>query len=902
MFNDSSLPYANLANLALIEETYHRFLEDPSSVDPSWVFFFQGMEMASSLAKLPFHKEVGCEKEKTIAPLIEAYRRYGHLSALTNPLSIERRPNPYLDLQRWGFTKEDMEKEFDTCFLLSKKTEKLSLIIERLEEIYCSSIGVETAHLEEDIKKKVCSFLEKEGARLLSQEEKREILGLLNRSEMFEAFIHRKHPGQKRFSLEGGESMLPMMHTLIRKASELFVFECVIGMAHRGRLNLLTNLMGKSYADVFEEFSARYIPPASEGSGDVKYHKGYVCDFSAKGDKKVRVELCPNPSHLESVDPVLEGIVRAKQIQSSDVRGVLPLMIHGDASIAGQGVVYEVLQMSKLEGYSTFGTIHLVINNQVGFTASSSEGRSTRYCTDIAKGFNAPIFHVNGDDPEALVSVAHLAVELRQEFGCDVFIDLICYRKYGHSEGDEPMFTQPLLYKEIQNKENVRNLYKAKLLKEGVISLQQASDLEAEFVRVLEEASAAVDKILQQPRSQSEQKSTPIKEVSPKGLTYDQLLELTKTFCQMPGDLAINSKVQKLFADRYAAVESKQGIDWGLAEHLAFASLLKEGVRVRVSGQDCRRGTFAHRHAVVVDQHSERKYFPLSQVEKEEGLFTVYNSFLSEYGVLGFEYGYARAMPHGLTIWEAQFGDFANGAQIIIDQYIASSEQKWGERSPVVLMLPHGYEGQGPEHTSARLERFLQLCAQSNMKVVMPSKPSQVFHVLREQVHHQEQRPLILFMPKALLRYAPSLSVASEFTDSFFQKMIADKEHMEAKKLLLCSGKVYYDLNEERAKRKATDVAIIRIEQLYPFDANLFQSIISQYSKANYVFWVQEEHENMGAYQYIAPLLTENLPVNLKLCYVGRAASASPAAGSSALHQKEKEHFLNQAFGEDHHK
>lgn len=884
---EKSFEYANLSNLVFIEKIYKEFLEDPSSVEPSWRYFFQGMEMAASMQQFPY--KAPAASASSVALLIEHYRSYGHLQAHSNPLQAPA-VSDRLSLEAAMLTTKQLTESFDTCGLLPLPQASLQEILNFLQKIYCGSIGVEAMHADPQVQHYIYKTLESERPTIVPIE----VLEQLNRSESFESFLHLKHPGQKRFSLEGAESLIPMMDAFLKSCCQQGVKSCFIAMAHRGRLNVLTNIMNKSYAEVFEEFMPGYIPPAAEGSGDVKYHKGYKSIYKDGNGHELTLELCPNPSHLESVDPILEGVVKAKQVLQGSCAEIVPLMIHGDAALAGQGVVYEVLQMSKIEGYSTGGTVHMVINNQIGYTALPSEGRSTFYCTDIAKGFGIPVFHVNAEDPEACVVVATLASAIRQKFGIDVFIDLIGYRKYGHSEGDEPSFTQPLMYEKIRNRQNVRDLYKEKLIKDNILTQMQASLLQEKFLALLEKAQQEVLVLANKPQQITTLKvqTPPI----PTAISHQELLSLAERFCQMPADFQLHPKIARLFQDRLSAIKHEQLIDWGLAEYLAYATLLQEGIPVRISGQDCRRGTFAHRHAGVVDQRSDKKYFPLAHLSATQGHFSVYNSLLSEFGVLGFEYGYALAIGKGLTIWEAQFGDFANSAQIILDQFISSSEQKWGVKSPITLMLPHGYEGGGPEHSSARLERYLQLCAQDNMRIVVPSCSSQVFHVLREQGLQASPCPLILFNPKSMLRFTPSLSSFQEFTSKGFEKIFVDRERQDAKKILFCSGKVYYDLVQERDKIKNTSTAIIRIDQLYPLSSLDLKEALSLYPLMESCAFVQEEPENMGAYFHIAPLLTEILPDKIKLCYVGRARSASPAAGSLALHNKEKEKFLQEAF------
>ena len=884
--SDKSFDYANLSNLAFIEKLYQDFLKDPSSIEPSWRYFFQGMEMAGSLQKFPY--QAPAVAALSCATMIERYRHFGHLQAKINPLS-EPELSDLLSLQACGFQADQLHQMVETCGLLPEPKAPLSECVKVLQSIYCNTVGVEAQHVDPKIQAFIYQAIEK----FKPSFDQKRILDMLNRSESFEAFIQLKYPGQKRFSLEGAETLIPVLDAFFEKCCALEVEDCLIAMAHRGRLNVLTNIMRKSYAEVFEEFSPGFLP-ASEGSDDVKYHKGYSSTFQDTKGQLLKIELCPNPSHLESVDPVVEGLTKALQIQKGSTLKAVAVMIHGDAALAGQGIVYEVMQMSDIDGYGTGGTIHLVINNQIGFTATAQEGRSTRYCTDIAKAFGAPVFHVNAEDPEACVMVAQLALEMRQKFGVDVFIDIIGYRKYGHSEGDEPSFTQPQMYEKIRQKKNIRDLYKQKLVDLKVLSDDQIQVLQQEFALLLEAAQLEVSSIA--PNPGVKKTSSPTQLEIPTAVSYEKLHQLAQTFCSIPSSTQPHPKVAKLFQQWLSFVSNKQTIDWGLAEYLAYASILVDNKPVRISGQDCKRGTFAHRHAALVDQVTNQPYYPLAHLQAEQGLFSVYNSLLSEFGVLGFEFGYAQKTPGGLTIWEAQFGDFANSAQIIIDQYISSSEQKWNVKNPIVLMLPHGYEGGGPEHSSARLERFLQLCAQENMKIVVPSCSAQVFHLLRQQALESNPCPLVLFNPKSMLRFAPSLSPLAEFTQGQFRQIIPDQEHLDAQRVIFCCGKVYYDLVAKRESLKDHSTALIRIEQLYPLNPDLLKQTLQQYSKYTQCYFVQEEPENMGAYSYLAPRITEILPEKIKLCYVGRARSASPAAGSFALHQKEKEKFLKEAF------
>lgn len=894
MSEQNNLSYLNLGNLNFIEGLYRDYLVNPESVELSWRYFFEGVKLSSHFQSV----SVGQSSSKA---LIEGYRCFGHLAAHCNPLKEGPSPQDIseLKLDTYGFKQEDLETEVDTWGVLPGGKTKLKDLIKALETIYCQTIGVEIGHLEASKQAFIVKKLEANLSNSLTKQDKKSILKDLNKSEIFESFIHRKYPGQKRFSLEGGESLIPLFNEVLDKSANLGVEECVIGMAHRGRLNLLANIMEKSYRDIFYEFSPYYMPNTCEGSGDVKYHKGFKVNKTTKSGKSIKLELSENPSHLESVNMVVEGIVKAKQIltKNPDAEGmIVPVLIHGDASLAGQGAVYETLQLSNLEGYKVGGTLHIVINNQVGFTATEKETRSTRYCTDIAKAFDCPVFHVNGDDPEACVEVGRLAIELRQKFRCDVFIEIVCYRKYGHSEGDEPLFTQPKLYQEIQKKQNVRNLYKEKLTKTHELTAEEGQNLEDTFLEELNQAEKDIAELVNTKAKPCDKKAEPSSKELPTAVSEKTLLNLATSFCSTPQDVSVHPKIHKLLQDRLQALQEKKGIDWGLAEYLAYASLLVKGYPVRISGEDCQRGTFAHRHAAIVDQISEKKYFPLAHLSEDQALFTVYNSHLSEYGVMGFEFGYAQVMQQGLVIWEAQFGDFANGAQIIIDQYVSSCEQKWGINNGLILFLPHGNEGQGPEHSSARLERFLQMTANSNMQIVVPTHPSQMFHLLRNHAFEIKKKPLVVFTPKGLLRYQPSLSFLKDFTEGSFKEVIEDKEHLQADTLILCSGKVYYDLIEEREKQKANHVAIVRIEQLYPWPKDLLKKMISQYPHVKKYIFAQEEHRNMGPYEYVLRHAREILPDNAKLCYVGRAASASPAAGSLALHNLEKKELLEKAF------
>ncbi len=844
-----------------IDQMYQSYLLNPRSVAISWEKLFSGL-----MPTLP----VGASDELNI---LNAYRRYGHLWAKNNPLSI----TPLIEPDQLKIS--SLNKE----------------LISNLQKTYCGNIGVEYMdrhgiEFEKWLQKRIEPTFFKIN---LTIEEKQMILHYLNKSELFEVFLHTKYVGQKRFSIEGAETLIPMLAVLIEKGADLGVKEYVLGMSHRGRLNVLANILDKSYGDIFSEFDPLYVPQSFEGSGDVKYHKGFESEKLTSNAKKVKITLMPNPSHLESVDPVVTGFVKARQ-QDCSTQEVVPILIHGDASLSGQGVVYETLQMKSLEGYSTGGTIHLVVNNQIGFTTLPKDGRSTLYCTDIAKAFDDIVFHVNAEDPEACVFAIILAIEIRQQFGYDVWIDLLSYRKYGHNESDEPAFTQPLEYQIIRNKKPIRELYRDDLLGQGILENHLVEELEAEFKRSLQEAlkqkqgASAVKRELNEVKKHSES-SIP-------NLSVDSLRLIGQKMCTVPKDFNINSKLLTLMKERLKMLEDAEvkAINWGMGELLAYGSLLWEGFDVRLSGQDCCRGTFSHRHAVWVDQKEEKTFISLQHLKEEQGRFYIYNSPLSEYGVLAFEYGYSLCAQNALVLWEAQFGDFCNGAQVVIDQYLSCAEQKWGKNVSLVLLLPHGYEGQGPEHSSARMERFLSLCGNENMRVINPSTPSQFFHALRRQMHLKERKPLIVFTPKALLRHSACTSSLQEFSQGSFEEIMDEQQTLtNATKLVICNGKIYYELVDERKRRQSEDVAIVRIEQLYPFKEEKFKEIVRKYTRAKQFFWAQEEPENMGAWDYIQSILKRLLG---EVVYVGRKGSASTAAGSYAIHKQEDEQILNTIF------
>jgi 2-oxoglutarate dehydrogenase E1 component len=918
------------ANLPLLEEIYAKYVENPTNVDASWRSVFQQLEEEAVPQKpqaiapisreplsvvYPVHPpktKVSALLDVRVYHLIEAYRTFGHLMAKVNPIATHEIQEPYqLQLEALGFTKQDLSAYFPTYGLLPEETAPLLEIINTLKAIYCDKIGIE--YMEQE-NLELESWLQRhiEPTRFkaeLTMHQKQMILQHLNKSELFESFLHTKYVGQKRFSLEGCETLIPMLAAIIDTGAELGLEEFVLGMAHRGRINVLCNILDKSYTDIFFEFEEGYIPVSVEGSGDVKYHKGFFSDVKTVHGHQVKVDLPPNPSHLESVDPVVEGQVLAKQVMRGDEirhEKVIPILMHGDAAIAGQGVVYETLQLYKLEGYSTGGTIHIVINNQIGFTTLPKDGRSTFYCTDIARAFGAPIFHVNAEDPEGCVYVTNLAVQLRQKFHCDVFIDLNCYRKYGHNEADEPAFTQPLEYQLIRKKKPIREIYRDALIHQGIVEKYMAESLEDEFKKGLQEAL----KLAKTPSQETTAKETsfPPADIEREifqhwqtGVPKQILQQIGQRICAIPEDLTIHPKLNGLLKERLAMLTEGEGarpIDWGMGELLAYGSLLWEGTPIRLSGQDSCRGTFSHRHAMFMDQVKEQGYISLQHLKPDQGRFDIYNSPLSEYAVLGFEFGYSSAYPEALVIWEAQFGDFCNGGQVVIDQFISSGEQKWGLKLNLTLFLPHGYEGQGPEHSSARIERFLTLSGDYNMQVVNPTTPAQLFHLLRRQVMRPLRKPLIVFTPKGLLRHHACVSTLSDLTQGSFQELLDDANApQKPKKLVLCSGRIYYDLIAERAKTQGVDMAIIRIEQLYPLDLGRLKQLIEKYQGFQECYWVQEEPSNMGAWNYIRPFLYEVLPNSLKPNYIGRERSASPAVGSHALHKQEHAAIIDALFG-----
>ncbi len=896
--------YIGTSDVSAIDDLFQQYLRDENSVDASWRDFFKGFEFARTSyngegAVIPDN----IAKEFKVITLINGYRQRGHLFTQTNPVRERRHYTPTLDVENFGLSEKDLDTVFQAGNEIGIGPAKLKDIIAHLHQTYCGSIGVEYLFMREPQSLKwLQERMEKtRNTPAFSIEEKRKILENLTHAVVFENYLATKFVGQKRFSLEGGEALIPAVHELMDFGVETGIEDFVIGMPHRGRLNVLTNIMHKTYKDVFTEFEGR---PSEDSlfDGDVKYHMGYSSDQIRDGGKKVHISLTPNPSHLETVNPVVEGIARAKidNLHNGDYSKVCPILMHGDAAIAGQGIVYEVIQMSQLDGYKTGGTIHFIVNNQVGFTTNFIDARSSTYCTDVAKVTLSPVFHVNGDDIEAVCLVSKLAMEFRQTFHRDVFIDILCYRKYGHNEGDEPRFTQPLLYKAIAAHENPKDIYVKKLTNEKSPLADEAKQIENNFKTELDSNLDEAKKVEKaKVTSFLEGNWTGVKmatekdfEQSPETAVSEKLfLELAKKTTELPKDKKFFNKIQKVFEDRKAMI-AHDTYDWAMGELLAYASLMSDGHHVRFSGQDVERGTFSHRHAVVKLEDSEEEYIPLNNAGTK-GELRIFNSLLSEYGVLGFEYGYAFASPNILTIWESQFGDFFNGAQIIIDQYLASAEYKWRRMNGLVILLPHGYEGQGPEHSSARMERFLQLCAENNLQIINATTPAQQFHAIRRQLKRDFRKPLICFTPKKLLRYPSCVSKLKDFTSDKFHEVIDDvrADAKNIKRIAFCCGKIYYDLIERQEKEGNNDIAFVRIEQLYPFPHKQIDAIFKKYAKAKEYYWVQEESENAGAWRHI-----EHTLKGIDLKYIGRAEMASPATGFSKRHAAELEEILGKVF------
>lgn len=896
-----------------IENLYHDFTKNPDSVDPDMRKFFEGFDFAVSAAPLKNGSTSAVtgiaadklEKEFGVYKLIYDYRREGHLVAKTNPIRERKNRGAKLDLATFGLSENDLQTEFSAGKFAGLGKTTLQNIIDHLKRSYTGSIGVEvTAIIDEDRAAWIIDEVEKTFHEPVPLEKQRRILQKLNEGVMFEKFLHTKYVGQKRFSLEGGETTIPALDAIIQTGAQKGIEEVVIGMAHRGRLNVLANIMGKTYEQIFTEFEGNSLPDTTMGSGDVKYHQGFSSEVETTVGRKMHMKLCPNPSHLEAVDPVVLGFARSKgdTLYDSDFSRILPILIHGDASVAGQGVVYEVLQMCALKGYFTGGTIHFVINNQIGFTTDFDDARSADYCTSIAAMVQAPVLHVNGDDAEAVVKAAEIATRYRQQFKSDIFIDMVCYRRHGHNEGDEPKFTQPHLYKLIDKHLNPREVYTQYLIENGEPDAKQlAKEMEQRFLSDLQER---LDEVKQNPLPykyqepellwKSLRKATPedFRSSPVTAIAEKQLRDLFGKIMAVPEDFKPLRKVEKLLNDKIKLLNDEGKIDWATAELLAYASLLVEGKIVRMSGQDIKRGTFSHRHAVLYDENTNREYNRLSRLSDDQPPFRIYNSLLSEFAVLGYEYGYSMANPNALVLWEAQFGDFANGAQTIIDQFIAAAEQKWQRMNGVVMLLPHGYEGQGPEHSSARMERFLQQCAELNMVVTNITTASNLFHALRRQLSWPFRKPLINFSPKANLRFPGTYSTVDEFTSGGFTEVYDDvnADPAQITKVLCCSGKLYFELEERRKADNRNDVAIIRLEQIYPLPQEQLDELYAKYNKAIW-YWVQEEPLNMGA----AAFLRMNLQ-NINFPIISRQPGAATASGYSKIHAKEQAAIIDKAF------
>ncbi len=919
-------------NAGFIAELQERFEIDPRSVDPAWAARFREDETEAA-DRLPVEAAPARNSEapEPISPaepsdqlsaeardavrlsrLIHAHRSRGHRIAGSDPLGGNPTWFSELDPAHHGFVEADLDRRFVTQDLPGEPTATLGEILARLRATYCGSIGVEYTHIQDPGRK---AWLQQRMESDANQPAPGLALQLrtlekLSRAETFERFLHTKFLGQKRFSLEGAESLIAVLDDVVESAPSFGIRELVFGTAHRGRLNILSNILGKSYEAVFGEFEDVPEQDAPYGSGDVKYHKGFSSDRRVASGELVHLTLSSNPSHLEAVDPVVVGRTKAKQVQAGDEEGkeVVPVILHGDAAFAGQGIVAETLNLSQLRGYSTGGTFHLIVNNQIGFTTTPSEARSTLYCSDVAKMIQVPIFHVNGDDPDAVIHAAGLAMAYRARFGDDVVIDMICYRRHGHNEGDEPSYTQPRLYAKIRKRDSVRRLYAAQLVASGAISQTDADGIER---RHAEELTQALELIHSRPPVPVEpyeplgpwtgySRRRPDQELSNTGVPVERLAQIGERLASVPSGFDVHKKLRPLLDKRRKCVAEDLPIDWAMGEALAFGSLLVEGTPVRLSGQDCSRGTFSHRHAVVFDQLSGEEFAPLDHLAETQARFEVYDSLLSEAAVLGFEYGYSLSDPTTLTLWEAQFGDFVNGAQVIIDQFITSAHVKWGRMSGLVLLLPHGYEGQGPEHSSARVERFLQICAEDGLQVVNCTTPAQYFHVLRRQMRRVYRAPLVILTPKSLLRLPVATSRVEHFTQGRFEPVLDDPvmraDPAAVERVLLCSGKLYYEILERRTELAADGVAVVRVEQLYPWAGPQLEQVLHGYDRADSVIWVQEEPANMGAWTFVRERVQDLLAPSQKLGFAGRPHAASPAVGSRRLHLEQQDQLLVTAF------
>ena len=902
-------PYSflNTAHTAFFAELYNEYLLDPYSVEPTWRAFFQGFEFGvdKKSKNEDFLIPENILKEFRVVELINAYRTRGHLFTKTNPVRERRKYVPTLDIENFGLSHEDLQSTFNAGEIIGIGNSSLENILIHLERIYCDSIGIEYMYIRTPERIKwIQGFLNKnDNHPEFNNHKKKQILKKLIQASSFESFLQKKFVGQKRFSLEGGESLIPLLDSIFESAALKGVKEFVVGMAHRGRLNTLSNIFGKPAKEIFSEFVGKdYEEQIFDG--DVKYHLGWTSKRKSDSGINVYINLAPNPSHLESVGPVVQGITRAKQdkYHKENIENVLPVIIHGDAAISGQGVVYEVVQMERLKGFKTGGTIHIVVNNQIGFTTNYIDGRSSTYCTDVGKANLCPILHVNADDAEAVVHASNFALEYRMRYKRDVFIDLLGYRKYGHNEGDEPRFTQPKLYKSIANHPSVKEIYSKKLIKENIISdselkemeKQYADELDSDLVDSKKSKNAIITPFMQHEWKgfKSVKQSDMMKKVET-SVSEKDLDKVSRSLFELDGPDQYLRKVSKLMSDRKTMYFEKDKIDWAIAETLAYGTVLNEGYNVRISGQDVERGTFSHRHAILKKEKSEEEYIPLNNVSENQGIFQIYNSSLSEYGVMGYEYGYALASPQTLTIWEAQFGDFSNGAQIMIDQYLSSAEDKWKLQNGLILMLPHGYEGQGAEHSSARLERYLQLCAKDNMFVANCTTPANLFHLLRRQIVTKYRKPLVLMTPKSLLRHPKVISSKNDLINGEFNPIIDDENIKKPEKLVFCSGKFFYDLIDFREKNHIKNVAIVRIEQLFPLPVESIKNLIDKYNTKD-IIWAQEEPRNMGAWGHIL--------MHLEFAKSFRVASrrfySSPASGSAVRFKRRHKQVIEYVFDE----
>ncbi len=902
---DINAPLTVEANADYVDQLYRQWLEEPSSVSRDWQIFFQGFKLADDSPAAVVSDDSYLQSK--VASLIFAYRSSGHLIAQLDPLGNNLTEHPHLALEAFDLGEEDLDKVFDTGHLGGPQKAKLRDIIAQLQETYCRSVGVEYIHIQDrEIRRWLQARMEPNRNRpAFSLERKHEILELLIDAESFELFLQKRYPGQKRFSLEGAEATIPGFHALLELAPELGIEELVVGMAHRGRLNVLANILDKPYSMIFSEFEGNFIPETVGGDGDVKYHLGFSSDHINRQGHVLHLSLTSNPSHLEAVDPVVQGRARGKQVLHADTeerRKVVPFLIHGDAAFAGQGLVAETLNLSQLKGYRTGGTVHLIVNNQIGFTTLPPESRSTLYSTDVAKMIEAPIFHVNGDDPEAVAMVMELALEFRHTFGQDVVVDMICYRRHGHNESDEPAFTQPQLYAKIKDRPPVRRLYEEQLRAAGELTGEESEQLAIRFrdqlQKALDETREKIPELeihsfghrwtgLNNPYS-----NQPVQT----GVDHWLLMDVARALTGVPEGFTLNPKVARKLPLQLKAIDQRETVDWAFAELLSLGSLLHEKFPVRLSGQDSARGTFSQRHAVWSDGVTAENHIPLMHIHPQQARFCVYNSLLSEAAVLGFEHGYSRVDPRMLVIWEAQFGDFANGAQVIIDQFIVSSQSKWQRTSGLVMLLPHGYEGQGPEHSNAYLERYLAACAEDNIQVCNMTTPAQYFHALRRQQYRPFRRPLIVMSPKSLLRHPRAVSPVSELIHGCFRELLDEPaEAGPFTRLVLCSGKVYYDLLEQKEKDGLDNVALVRVEQFYPWPAEMMDILAERYGGVDEVVWVQEEPANRGGWTFMFPRLYELFGRRV-IRYSGRAASASPATGSLKIHRREQEELVAQAL------